>query len=411
MTEQYDIDIDNYSNEELLKIIKLKDPLDKISLENIDNQVNIIINTLIDNNETNLIDFIKTSGEKLKNEINKERDKKTSYPLIRNELPNAINSFPTLYPEGKINPIEKRTITKILNIDTLFRKNYDNSRSTDFTWILNQPETNVVSMKISTVDLPISWFTINKINKRNEIIISTFNLNDENDKVVTIEIPPGNYNNETFIETLNNLFYTSGKTTEFLFAEENPSSGNLIIRLKNSEDFYEKNSKEKFYCTINFFANFNKFSLNQKKNEYQKTIGWKIGFREFEYKLNYKENITLLGLKYNTAIEGESCFNIKHDSYVFLNLDDFNSNCICQPIISSTWNSYIGNNILGRITVNSEFNKTLYDIGNENVFRDRVYLGPVTLERFKIQILDKFGEIIDLNNNNFSFTLELTELY
>lgn len=411
MTDQYDINIDNYSDEEILKIIKLNTPIDQISLEFLDNHLKEIVNKLIDSNQLDFIEFIQISGEKLKKSIIRENNKKTSYPLIINKLPNAVNNFPIYYPQGKINPIEKRTITKILNIDTLFRKNYNNTISTDFTWTLSQPETNVVSMKVSSIDLPISWYTINDTNNRNTISISTFNLNNTKDKKIILSIPPGNYNNENFIETLNNLFYTNGNTTEFLIAEKNPTSDTLVIRIKNNEEFYSKNCKEEFYCIINFFVNSDKYNLNQKNNEFKKTIGWNIGFRKYEYKLNYNNNIQLLGVKYNGAIESESCLNIKHDNYIFLNLDDFNSNCISQPITSSTWDSYIGNNILARISINSEYNKTFYDNNIGNVFRDRIYLGPVSLERFKIQILNKFGEIINLNNKNFSFTLELTELY
>jgi len=110
-------------------------------------------------------------------------------------------------------------------------------------------------------------------------------------------------------------------------------------------------------------------------------------------------------------LEGESSCNLKHDNYIFINLDDYNSNCVCQPIISSTWNSYIGNNILARVTIDSSFKNTHYDNGHDLVFKERVYMGPVTVEKFKVQVLNKYGEIIDLNKNNFSFTLELTKIY
>jgi hypothetical protein len=38
-------------------------------------------------------------------------------------------------------------------------------------------------------------------------------------------------------------------------------------------------------------------------------------------------------------------------------------------------------------------------------------MGPVSIEKLKINLINRYGEIIDLNSNNFSFTLELTKLY
>jgi len=38
-------------------------------------------------------------------------------------------------------------------------------------------------------------------------------------------------------------------------------------------------------------------------------------------------------------------------------------------------------------------------------------MGPVTIEKLKISLINRYGEPIDLNMNDFSFTLEFTEMY
>ena len=48
---------------------------------------------------------------------------------------------------------------------------------------------------------------------------------------------------------------------------------------------------------------------------------------------------------------------------------------------------------------------------NDRIFKQRDFLGPVTMRKFSIEILDKFGKLIDLNNNDFSLSLEMTILY
>ena len=45
------------------------------------------------------------------------------------------------------------------------------------------------------------------------------------------------------------------------------------------------------------------------------------------------------------------------------------------------------------------------------MFKTRTYMGPVSINKLQITLLNRYGEIIDLNENNFSFTLELTKLY
>ena len=52
------------------------------------------------------------------------------------------------------------------------------------------------------------------------------------------------------------------------------------------------------------------------------------------------------------------------------------------------------------------------DENNKNpIVRIRQYNGPVNLSKLEIKILDKFGNIINLNFMDFSFSLELEVLY
>ena len=48
---------------------------------------------------------------------------------------------------------------------------------------------------------------------------------------------------------------------------------------------------------------------------------------------------------------------------------------------------------------------------NNNLAKIRRYNGPINLSKLQIKILDQFGAIIDLNNMDYSMTLELQLLY
>jgi len=42
---------------------------------------------------------------------------------------------------------------------------------------------------------------------------------------------------------------------------------------------------------------------------------------------------------------------------------------------------------------------------------ERVYFGPVDLERFRVRLVDDQGYTVNLNGNNWSFTMSATSLY
>ena len=55
--------------------------------------------------------------------------------------------------------------------------------------------------------------------------------------------------------------------------------------------------------------------------------------------------------------------------------------------------------------------KELTDNASDGIFKKREYFGPIKLEKFKIRILNKYGEVINLKQNDFSFVLEIKQLY
>ena len=59
------------------------------------------------------------------------------------------------------------------------------------------------------------------------------------------------------------------------------------------------------------------------------------------------------------------------------------------------------------IPLNSESFNVCYDNGAGFIEKKREYFGPVNIQKFKIQLLNQYGEILELNNMDFSFSLEL----
>ena len=69
---------------------------------------------------------------------------------------------------------------------------------------------------------------------------------------------------------------------------------------------------------------------------------------------------------------------------------------------------------MGKIYLyNGKFQLNISDIPDNSVSftKTRQFTGPIDLRKIKISLLDQFGKLIDLNNMDYSFTLQLESLY
>ena len=122
-----------------------------------------------------LIKFLQSANTKLLSYIDKRRPVQlapTNYDVIQsmNQLQEDVhhtttqkvarvsNTYDYKFPTGVINPIERRIITKIISIDSVFRQGYDTSSPSDFTWIMPHTQQKVVSLKLVSLELPVMWY-------------------------------------------------------------------------------------------------------------------------------------------------------------------------------------------------------------------------------------------------------------
>ena len=69
--------------------------------------------------------------------------------------------------------------------------------------------------------------------------------------------------------------------------------------------------------------------------------------------------------------------------------------------------SFIDDNILAMIPLTSESFHITFSDGSDLLQKKRTYFGPVNIQRIRVEIRDKYGEIADLQSMDFSFSLEL----
>jgi len=93
---------------------------------------------------------------------------------------------------------------------------------------------------------------------------------------------------------------------------------------------------------------------------------------------------------------------------LFLRIDDFNNN-FKRTVISNNEDFLLSNNILAKIPIGTASNTLL--VQEDKINKTRKYFGPVNIKKIRIKLLDRFGNVVNMNNNNYTFTLQLTQLY
>ena len=63
-----------------------------------------------------------------------------------------------IIPFTNINPIERKILSRLLSIDTTFRPQYTYTKSSDFIYACPEYIKNVISLKISSIEIQNSWY-------------------------------------------------------------------------------------------------------------------------------------------------------------------------------------------------------------------------------------------------------------
>lgn len=323
--------------------------------------------------------------------------------IIQHKVDPYILSNPSKYFKGQYNPLNKRIIKKSLNIDTRFRENYFNTTPSNFQIELPLKFNNVVSMQLAAMELPTSFYNIDRALGNNFFCIQdpSYNISQ------IIIIPDGNYAYGALINEINRLIHNLpirndpltgipidcviNDTVFTLDINTESGSGRVIVGLQSSSSFTP--------TLRNFILNFQ--TDIDGKPDYNTTLplkfGWMLGFRNAVY----TNNITYVS---------EGLIDLSAPRYVFLSLDDHN-NSVSDGFVSVYSSSMLNKNILARISVRGNVFNYMAQNNLSTTTYAREYFGPVNIQRMTIQLLDEYGRILNLHNMDYSFCLTFDTIY
>jgi len=310
-------------------------------------------------------------------------------------------------PPGIINPISVRTIKKTINIDTRFRPNYYTTSPTDFSLTLPIRVKNIVSMRIASIEIPISWYVVSK-NLGNSFFKIEWDYNsltNSFEKEGVVQIPDGNY--EPFWQAATEATDIASTINSFMHALDpfDTKLQDIIFNVDRTSgrsgfawDASGGTIPEPFRIT---------FSIDETGNLDLTTIlqfrlGWLLGFR--------------VGFYQGNSIVSEGVCYMKGPKYAFISIRDFN-NSVNNYFVSAFSSSLLQKDIIARINLTYiQQQQGVYQTGQDDglstqINRQRSYFGPVDVERLEIKLLDEYGRIIDLNNMDWSMALTMECLY
>jgi len=388
------LNLESYAHDELEKLFKLTSPY---TTEEVFEKEALLRSQLMQGN----VEF------SLKQQLNKfltgAKQRLTLAQETIIEKPFAISTPSNIEPyiQGTFNPYERRTMTKVVNIDTIFRLNYAATSATDFHITLPESLRNVMSMKISALELPNVVETFQTASQSSSFQL-TANL-ASGAKTATLYVPDGRYEAAGFVTAMNRVLEAQG----FPFMMFGVTSrGRIFLRARlvsegNSVYAEEGSQGDPAFCfDVEFYVEGRRPSG---------TAGWSMGFRRPSYSSTAYQNYET-GVVYPSYLESEAMFG-GAENYLFLEVDDFHNNFQTDTIQSSLGTSYIGNNLLGRIPLSSGALTVMESYRAESVFRKREYFGPVRLERLHVRLLNRHGEVVELMGHDFSFALEFEIIY
>ena len=310
-------------------------------------------------NSDHILELVLKNNENLKIKINDElpqeiiENSKKRYQRSITE-PHLSTNVP-LAP-GSLNSIKRQLQLRNLYFNSCYRNETNtHSSSSDFRYLIPSEINNVVSLQLTSIELPDSWYLCSS---------SSLTIDD-----VNYSFPDGNYTYSTMETALNTTI--------------SDISVNAVIDSVSLKTTFT-NTGDSSYNII--------FSSNE--NDKKKSLGWILGFREMNYTLNVGESIV-----------SEALFNDGTRRYFYFCINDFQNN-VNETNSICLQNNLSNKHILTKICIQDTKNFMKSPVGAK-----RNYNGPIDLKQINVQLLDEFGEIINLNHMDIGFTLQLELLY
>lgn len=246
--------------------------------------------------------------------------------------------------------------TIVLHVDTRFRNKRLYSNTGKFNYELDNPLKNINSIRLSSFEFPNVFYEFTEKRGNNYLYVNE----------VKITIPDGNYTAEQLISTINNeiVAYVG---TDITFSFSN-NTGKVTVTTESP-----------IPLQLSF--------IQDVETEYN-SLGYYLGFRVQEVNNVYT---------YTT----ESIIQTIGENYFFIKINDYGR-------VGTKFND---NYVMAKIIINRHKNCMIFDDNSNFITKTHIFFQPVNINKFCIELIDAYGNTIDMNYVDYSFTLEVERIY
>jgi len=277
-----------------------------------------------------------------------------------------LNTVPLLL---RSNDVERH----IINIDSRFRDSATMTTASSFFFTLPTTIRNVLRIRLTSIEIPNNYyfFTAEKSN----VSIRLFYKDANNNPIgVPLVIPDGNYTADDMLTALTTAIADISGLS-WLHVAFDCTNGHFI------------------------FSGNQYFGIDTMYDSLQRPFDYGLGYYlGFTYGLHSSSPVSPT----SQVVISDIPANFAGDPYILLVLNDYY--CVNH--------SYNGNTLkaFAKIIIKDMKNYMSFDDYAGDHIKEIVFPGAQDLTRFRVQLFDSYGQLLDLNATNFSMSLELLEI-
>jgi len=275
--------------------------------------------------------------------------------------------------------VHKQEKKKFINIDTKFREEYNYLQVANYNMNLPEKITDVKSLTITNIEVPISFYNISSSLGNNTLVIS----NSSNTSSQLLTIPDGQYSSGSQLQTA---------ITTAISGFSSPFNDLTYTYTTTTSTFKTTTETLNINYAVDPSGNTDKYNFKYK-------LGWLLGFRKPSYTITSVKTVS------------ESFVDLNGPRYLYLALEEFNKGNQ-KSFMTPLFNSMINKNIIARISMNYTAHG-YQTILPANMFNGllksdiRNYTGKIDLQKLNIQLLNEVGIPMNLNGMDFSICMEV----
>jgi hypothetical protein len=363
-----------------------------------------------------------------------------------------ITTWHTSVKAGVINPLKRDVFKKILNLNTKFRDHYRTTKSNDFIFTLPYTLKKVVSLKLATAEFPRVVYSFSSALGSNYFRIASPSTGGAGPWIL-IEIPSGSYIPMTIVDVINaqlqlalgtvppicpqltynsydgTMTFSSSQTFDLDFdfirsdvcpPKDPPTDVDTIqLTLGWLLGFRGKAIKTpdakltihtKYICGKDaakcpcYWACISPYGLPETPCKHIQTCKYYISEKAVDISNIYVEDTPECPAPRIYCATGESPYDQYGTKYFLLSVNDYRNNHNSVIISPFKYQSVADNDIIAKIPTDCCPGCCAQSV-------PRIYFGPVDLTKFHVKLFDDFGRLVEINNSDYSFSLEVELIY